>query len=314
MKKYTLDDFIRKAREVHGDKYDYSKVVYVNGRTKVCIICPIHGEFWVVPIAHLAGNGCKLCYYESRIGKYSLKQEEVIQNAKKVHGDKYDYSKAEYKNNRTKFCVICPIHGEFWITPNHHISNKRGCPMCGRKMPTVKDLIERFNEVHNGKYDYSNVVDYKNTYEKVHIICKKCSHDFWQTPCGHLHGRGCPKCKQSKLEDSVERFLQSNSIEYIPQKTFDWLKFNNNMLLDFYLPEYNIAIECQGEQHFFPVDFNSRGEEETVKAFELIKERDRLKKQLCEEHGVKMLYYSNLDIECPYDVFTDLDKLLLEII
>ena len=89
--KLSKENFIDKSKAIHGDKYDYSKVVYINNRTKVCIICPKHGEFWQSPSNHLIGRGCPLCKNE-HLSNIKLKNtEQFIEEAKSVHGDKYDY-------------------------------------------------------------------------------------------------------------------------------------------------------------------------------------------------------------------------------
>ena len=107
-------EFIEKAKRIHGDKYDYSKVKYVNNRTKVCIICPEHGEFWQRPTSHLKGCICYRCSQKAKAKKQKKSStNEFIEKAKKIHGDKYDYSKVEYINAKTKVCIICPEHGEF---------------------------------------------------------------------------------------------------------------------------------------------------------------------------------------------------------
>ena len=126
----TKYDFIKKAQKVHGNRYDYSKVEYVDKTTKVCIICPIHGEFWQVPINHINGSNCPKCNIENARQTLSFTTEEFIINAKKVHGDKYDYSKVEYVNSRTPVAIICPIHGEFWQVPTMHYNEGHGCPTC----------------------------------------------------------------------------------------------------------------------------------------------------------------------------------------
>ena len=135
----SKEDFISKAKSIHCDKYDYSKVEYVNAQTKVCIICPEHGEFLQVPNAHLSGNGCPKCKGRN------LTQQEVINKFKEIHGNKYDYSKVEYVNSQTKVCIICPEHGEFWQTPNNHLRG-RGCPLCvGKGMKQYKfNLLQEF--------------------------------------------------------------------------------------------------------------------------------------------------------------------------
>lgn len=226
----TTEEFIKRAKKIHNNKYDYSKVEYKNRKTKVCIICPQHGEFWQTPDNHLEGKGCKYCSHQS----FKHTKETFIEKARQIHGDKYDYSKVEYKNIRTKVCIICSKHGE-----------------------------------------------------------------FWQKPDGHLRGIGCTFCKESKLEIKMEKELIKNNIDFERQKKFDWLGLQS---LDFYIPSKNIAIECQGKQHF--------GEGGWCESFEILKERDERKYKLCNEHGIKILYYSNLGIGYPYQVYEDIKEII----
>ena len=167
MNSKKLENFVKKAREVHGDKYDYSKVEYTNNYTKVCIICPEHGEFWQAPNNHInQKQGCPKCSHRS----YKLSNEEFTIKAKEIHGNKYDYSKVDYVNNRTKVCIICPEHGEFWQTPYKHL-NKQGCPRCyGNIKSNTEEFIAKAREVHGNKYDYSKV-EYSGCENKVCIIC-----------------------------------------------------------------------------------------------------------------------------------------------
>ena len=125
----TTEEFIEKAKEIHKNKYDYSKVEYVNTTTPVTIICPIHGEFQQRPTDHLKGYGCKRCAAIKANESRKLTTEEFIRRARKVHGDKYDYSKTNYVNNNTKVTIICPIHGEFYQLPYNHLRGK-GCRKC----------------------------------------------------------------------------------------------------------------------------------------------------------------------------------------
>lgn len=135
--KHTNEEFISKARNIHGDKYDYSKVSYINNRTKVCIICPTHGEFWQKPSDHLKGNGCQECGIATIKKKLSLSVEDFIKRANSTHEGKYDYSKVKYTNNSTKVCIICPKHGEFWQIPNSHLQGQ-GCPKCSESLGEKK--------------------------------------------------------------------------------------------------------------------------------------------------------------------------------
>lgn len=107
-KKLSQEEVVRRFREVHGDFYDYSKVVYINDRTKVCIICPIHGEFWQEPQSHYGQRcGCPLCGVKATASKRNIGTEKFIEKAKQIHGDKYDYSKVKYVKSKDKVCIIC---------------------------------------------------------------------------------------------------------------------------------------------------------------------------------------------------------------
>ena len=199
----TLKDFITKAREIHGNKYDYSKVDYVNGSIKVCIIDPEYGEFWQMPSNHLKGCGCP-----KRSGKHVPTTEEWIAKARLVHGDKYDYSKVVYVDSNTKVCIIDPEYGEFLQTPANHLLGM-GCPKREQiaidklKQAIVENFIKNARLVHGDKYDYSKV-NYVNGKTKVCIIDPEYG-EFWQKPNDHLKGCGCPKrdVEQNSEEQSL---------------------------------------------------------------------------------------------------------------
>lgn len=296
MKKLTKEEFIEKAKSIHGDKYDYSKVEYINNSTKVCIVCNKHSEFMQTPHDHLSGAGCKICYDERRGNSLRRTREEFIDKAKQIHGDKYDYSKVNYVNDSTKICIICPEHGEFWQTPNAHVSGS-GCVFCGFKktsMSKTKSYDEFLNEAikkHNNKYSY-DINTYTNRHTKMRIICPKHG-EFWQKPGNHLQGQGCPFCNESNLEKEVEGILSDNNVFFERSKHFNWL---GKQHLDFYLPDYNTAIECQGIQHFEPREaFGGKC------AFIESIERDNRKKNKCIENNVKLIYYSSDYIKRKYD-------------
>jgi hypothetical protein len=128
-RKLTTAEFKEKAIAVHGNRYDYSKVEYKGTHDKVIIICPEHGEFEQTPNKHLRGQGCPKCHYKRLSDAFTKDKDQFIKDAIKVHGNKYDYSKVEYVNNKTKVCIICPKHGEFWQEPYSHLRGK-GCPVC----------------------------------------------------------------------------------------------------------------------------------------------------------------------------------------
>ena len=131
-----------------------------------------------------------------------LTTDKFIELSKLAHGDKYNYSKVEYTHNKNKVIIICPIHGEFEQEPRHHTSG-RGCTSCGRlitesaRKSTTNEFIDKAKKIHNDKYDYSNV-NYITDKIKINIICPTHG-SFKQVPYGHLHGNGCPKCKNEKI-------------------------------------------------------------------------------------------------------------------
>ena len=202
VRKYDTDSFIEKAKEVHGDKYDYSQTEYINYSSKVKIICPIHGAFYISPNKHLHGQGCRKCGYNRNSLNQRSNNIEFIEKAKDIHGDRYDYSKVEYETNSKKVCIICHEHGEFWQTPNSHLAG-RGCPKCAKALQSIRqrsnneEFIEKAHIVHGLKYDYSKV---EYTTNKVHVTITCPLHgDFEQSPTHHLCGEGCPKCKYETI-------------------------------------------------------------------------------------------------------------------
>ena len=226
-----LSDFIKKAKSVHGDKYDYSKSLYLGSREKIEIICPLHGAFFQLVTNHLSGRGCKECNKIKITRNQSSNTEEFINKARNIHGDKYDYSLVDYTNNHTKIEIICKNHGKFMQSPKDHLSGK-GCLICGRErskediksriMLSKDKFIKRANEVHGYGYDYS-LVDYKDTRTKVEIICKEHG-SFFQSPNKHMQGRGCPICGRERtvehnfltLDDFIKkaRNVHGNRYDY----------------------------------------------------------------------------------------------------
>ena len=314
-KRLTKDSFIKKAKVKHSNKYDYSKVEYKNNTTKVCIICPEHGEFWQTPHDHLSGNGCKECGLKSRSDKRRKSTPLFIEQAKQVHGDKYDYSKTEYVNAHTKVCIICPEHGEFYIEPASHVRQKQGCPACANKRKgqyrklTLEKFIERSNAVHNNKYDYSKV-EYVNNYTLVEIICPTHG-SFMQKPNDHLTGHGCNECSKTFgiTEKKVYEILKEHfeDIEY--QKKFDFLKSRTSyQTIDFFIPSINVGIEYQGSQHFMANDrFGG------VENFKKVKERDIRKYNKCKNNGISIYYLSfesNIQKDYFEKIYTDIDELI----
>ena len=126
---------LEKANEVHRGKYDYSQVVFKNVDTKVRIMCPIHGIFEQTPYHHISRQqGCGQCK-GSRVSETKRdSSEQFIVKARSIHGTKYDYSEALFRNYHQKVRISCPKHGTFLQTPNNHIFGPNGCPACGHNI------------------------------------------------------------------------------------------------------------------------------------------------------------------------------------
>lgn len=152
-RRFTKEMWVEKAKKVHGDRYDYSKVEYVNSQTPIIITCQIHGDFKMRPNDHLRGQNCPKCKKTLLREKLSMTTNEFIERARAVHGDKYDYSKVNYINNRTEVCIICPKHGEFWQTPVKHLQGNN-CPKCNSSKLEEKIRLLLLNNEINFKEQY----------------------------------------------------------------------------------------------------------------------------------------------------------------
>jgi len=293
--------FIKRAGEVHGDKYDYSNVHYVNNTTPVKLVCPEHGTFLQRPGDHLSGCGCRKCADE----KFKTSQADFIALCEKTWGTKYRYDKVIYKGSNKKITITCPIHGDFEVIASSFVGNghNRGCRYCAieEHRLTTNEFIQKAKEIHGEKYDYSKV-NYINSDTKVEIICPKHG-SFWQFPTNHLKGTNCPQCAaeinifETRLYDELAtKFPQADFIHSYKNK-----ELLGKLELDIFSPTYKIAVEYQGGQHFHPCHFFG-GEKSFVKQVE----RDKLKRNLCFENGIKLLEFS-------YDKYEKADNLITDI-
>lgn len=277
----TTEIFIKKAREVHGDRYNYSLVDYKGSQIPVTIICPEHGPFQKRPDMHLNGEGCKMCANEKISKSLSLGKEEFIKRAKEVHGDKYDYSLVDYKNQGTEVNIICPIHGIFTQKPEYHMNGSQ-CPECAKISRAMKHLlgtdefIKRAKEVHGDKYDYSKTI-YKDIFSPLTITCP-IHGDFTQKASDHLSGCGCQECGRmfSRYETEIYDYIK----DLLPKDTV--IQKNNRTVLngnelDIYIPDKKIAIEFDGL--YWHNEINKPDKKYHLK-----------KTEQCEENGIRLIH------------------------
>lgn len=289
VKKLSNKEVINRIKGKYGDKYDYSKINYQGNNKKITLICKKHGDFEITFGNLMNGRGCPKCKFEKLSNLFKSNTVDFIKKAKKIHGDKYDYSKVEYVKNDINVLIGCEKHGYFKQLPLNHLQGE-GCPKCRyeniakSKTLTNEEYIKRCKLVHGDIYDYTKT-NYQGTSKDVIVICPKHG-EFTINAWNHLIGCGCQKCNSSHLENEIRLLLKENNIEFEEQKKFDWL---GKQSLDFYIPNKNIAIECQGRQHYQAVELFG-GEEGFLKR----KVLDNRKKRLCEENGINIIYYSNI--------------------
>lgn len=292
-----MEEFIDRSRNIHGDKYDYSRVNYTNCMNLVEIVCSRHGIFQQTPLNHIQGHVCKKCAREE-IAFNQRKSIEFIEKSNLKYGYKYDYSKVNYINRRTKVSIICPIHGDFEETPINHLT-RNGCNECSRSeriLLNSLNFIKKSKKIHGDKYDYSNV-NYLSDKIKVSIICP-IHGEFKQQPNTHLNGVGCPSCSSSKGESRISNFLISNGISFKREHKFLDCSYKKPLPFDFYLDDHNICIEYDGQQHQKSINFFG-GE----LYFRNIKTRDEIKNKYCLENNIRILRIT-------YNDYNNIEKII----
>jgi len=236
-----FDKYVSQSKEIHGDKYEYISLYRDDANQRAMIIkCKEHGDFYKRTGNHIGKKqGCPKCSKPHKLTK-----EDFVEKANKVHKNKYDYTKSNYITYDTKIIITCKEHGDFEMTPSNHLKGQ-SCSKCNGKMPfhTTESFIEKANQLHNNKFDYSKV-NYKTFYEPITIICK-IHGEFTQIPANHLDIRTkyhCQKCSTRKVKDTISFIDEANKI------------FNN--LYDYKLVDYKTSIQkvsiiCKNHGTFF---------------------------------------------------------------
>lgn len=247
--KLNTETFIKKSKEVFGDIYDYSSVVYVDINTKVIIICRKHGPFLQRPGIHLSKHGCKKCGAENNKKRFSRTTEEFINLANIKHNYFYDYSKTAYKSNREPVEVICPIHSSFFPLAGNHLKGHicKKCAVENAKQKTRytrEEIIALFRKKHSDTYNYDKMI-YNGYHEDIIITCK-IHGDFIQEPYSHLNSEGCPLCSGNIKARNTQEFIEAS--RKIHGDTFD---YSNTVYID---SKHKVKIKCKihGEFEQYP--------------------------------------------------------------
>jgi hypothetical protein len=275
--KHSRESFIAKAIKVHGDKYCYDKVDYIDIKKKVIVTCKIHGDFQIAPANHInSKQGCRACGYSKETQKI-LRNKRYIKLIKEKWKGKYDYKKTTYVDKVTHIVYDCPDHGEQKQNPIQHL--RHGCQFCNGRVETKhtkETFINLAKKIHGDKYTYDKVI-MNGMSNKITITCP--SHgDFEQTGANHIHNKtGCPKCaaemQVSGKEKQVSCFVQSIYDGEIRTSVRDIIPYNYE--IDIYLPQLKIGIEFHG--NFYHTESK------------VGKIRHLDKAELCEEKGIKLI-------------------------
>jgi hypothetical protein len=298
MRKLTIEEFIKNSILKHDNKYDYSKSIYTNSRSKIIITCKDHGDFEQTASSHMRGNGCLKCS-----GSEQLSTEDFIDKSIKIHNNKYDYSKVKYSKAKGYVDIICPYHHTFKQKANSHL-NGHGCPYCGGTSKNDNEkFISKSIEVHGGKYDYS-LVEYINNNTKVKIICNEHG-IFEQRPNNHMRNQGCPYCggsKQLTTEDFIRRSNEIHNYKY----DYKLVKYNNNRIkVDIICHDHGVFSQSPKEHlkgSGCTKCYISKGEIKISKYLDEFKIEYQMEKKF-EDLGQKRFdfYLPNLNICIEYD-------------
>lgn len=197
-KKLTQQGFVKRAVEVHGGRYDYSKSFYSGAREKLTITCKVHGDFEQVASSHLDGKGCPKCRNAATGDRWRMNPDEFLSRCREVHGEKYDLSKVTYFGMARPIEVICRTHGSFFPSAGNFTGLGSGCPTCAREATGLKSrkpleyYVKKARVKHGDKFSYTGVT-YRGASAYLSIICPEHG-EFEQLAQSHVKGVGCAKC------------------------------------------------------------------------------------------------------------------------
>lgn len=286
----TTESFIEKARTVHGNRYDYSRVDHRGANRRVIIICPIHGEWLQTPGSHIDGHGCPECSYIESADKRRDSLDEFIQKATQIHQGKYTYDKVVYRGVKNKITITCLQHGDFDQTAGNHIAN-HGCPVCKRELlseiqrTSTAEFIQKAIDIHGTLYDYSKAQYGSNQKEPITIICPDHG-EFQQVPNYHLSGNGCPFCYRSRGEMKIAGCLDEWGIRYEQEVKFSSCKNKRPLPFDFqiFTGESSFLLEYHGQHHYKPI--KRFGGENKLK---IRQHHDAIKEEWAKSRGVRLV-------------------------
>jgi very-short-patch-repair endonuclease len=287
MQNITNTEFLNRLQAKHGTKIE-ALTEYRSAREKITFKCNICGHISIRTSGSiLRGEHCLRCTQLRKNKEKEQSLSEFLMRLESIHPNKLTLI-SPYINIRTKISVKCNDCGRIRTASPLDILRTHYCTCHSNKlMSKLKSKTHEYfvNELHEINPLIKVIGKYVNKRTKISVQCLTCQHEWDVMPNLLITSKnGCPICKVSKGERSVYNYLIKNNIQFEPQKTFDDLIYRNNLKLDFYLPELNIVIEVDGEQHRMPVkQFGGQ------KTFEYIQILDAVKNEYCKTNGINMI-------------------------
>lgn len=292
----TQEEFVNEINNLYNNEYTILGK-YINSGTKILVRHKKCGYEWETYPNHLLrGHRCPNCY-----GSKKKTTEQFKQDLYDKYGDEYTVL-GEYINNKTEILIRHNKCGNEWYTKPNYILSGYQCPKC---YGNIKKSTEQFKkEIYNLYGDeYEVLGEYHGNKRKILMKHNKCGCEWMVIPNNILRGSTCPVCNESKGENKITEWLRQNNINYIKEYKFEDCKHIRPLPFDFYLPDYNICIEYDGEQHFEPVDFSSKDYKKALRQFKLIQKRDEIKNNYCKSNNIKL-------IRIPYTQFDNIEDIL----
>jgi hypothetical protein len=300
--------------------------IYVNNTSKIYLKCNIDDHCWYITYTNFIdkNRGCKKCC-DIRLSNLKIFSQDFVESKvkEKCIKNNYTYKSFIYKGIKTKLKITCNIndHGEWYPVYDNFISGDNNCPKCSVAKVAESHITSQYEAEKKVKekciknnYTYKSF-KYINHLMILDIKCSVLEHKIWNPTYTNFVNSNhlCPECSKSykKSEQQILNLLEINKLNYIYQYRTKWLIRQS---IDFYLPEYNIAIEYQGIQHFKSIELFG-GKETYLK----ILERDERKYNKCINNNIIVLYitdkqYKKIIPENYYcKVYTDEQELINEI-
>ena len=308
-RRLSSKDIKERITQRFGKKYIIDQSSIKMATEPVRLKCSKHGWFDGLIGNLISSSGCPKCTHEKttilRSRSQTLSKEKLIARFRSIHGNFYDYSKTEPEGTQSSVLINCKKHGEFPQRVYSHLEGK-GCPSCGaeRKIADARlsqgEIYARLSKINGGIFIYppNCGLDLK---EKIPIICRE--HGIFYQPLRiHLKGNGCSECSQSLGAKRVSQWLRNHEVIYEVEFKIPAGDKGLPLRADFFLPEHNLFIEYDGEQHFRPISFFGMDEETPLHVFHKQKERDEAKTKWIKINGFDLLR-----IKFDQDVFEELD-------